>query len=220
MKYIIMCGGNYPHWEVPRQLTKIHGEPLVARTIRLLRSKGVELSDIFISSNDDRFGQFGVVLLKHENGFIYGRGKVADKNYWLDAFYPTDEAACYLFGDVFFSEFCIASIVNYQPGEDIMFFASAYCHGQGYPKPWAEPFAFKVWNQKRFKEGIALAKLYQDQGKFRRRPVSWELWQVLKGTKLNEIAINYQVIDDYSCDIDQYGDIAAIERFKKIHERT
>lgn len=214
MKYIIMCGGNYPHWETPRQLVKIHGEPLVERTIRLLRSKGVK--DIAITSHDARFEAFGVPVLHHENKYDYSDN---GKSYWLDAFYPTDEPACYLFGDVFFSDFCIASIVNYQPGEDIMFFASAYCNGKGYAKPWAEPFAFKVWNQKRFQEGIALAKYYQDQGLFKRRAVSWELWQVLKGTRINEIAVNYQVIDDYSCDIDQHGDIAQIERFRNIHER-
>lgn len=215
MKYIIMCGGIYPHWETPRQLTEIHGEAIVARTIRLLRSKGVE--DIAITAQDARFENFGVPVLHHENKYDYSDN---GKSYWLDAFIPLDEPACYLMGDVFFSEFCIASIINYQQGEDIMFFASAFCHGKGYPKPWAEPFAFKVWNQKRFQEAISLAKMYQDQGKFRRRAVSWELWQVIKGTKLNEIAINYQVIDDYSCDIDQVGDIAQIERFKKIHERS
>lgn len=215
MKYIIMCGGIYPHWETPRQLTEIHGEAIVARTIRLLRSKGVE--DIAITAQDARFENFGVPVLHHENKYDYSDN---GKSYWLDAFIPLDEPACYLMGDVFFSEFCIASIVNYQQGEDIMFFASAFCHGKGYPKPWAEPFAFKVWNQERFKEKIAETKYLQDQGKFRRRAVSWELWQVIKGTKLNEIAINYQVIDDYSCDIDQVGDIAQIERFKKIHERS
>lgn len=214
MKYIIMCGGNYWNWETPRQMTEIHGEPLVARTIRLLKSKGIPQEDIFISSNDDRFGKFGVVLLKHDNGFIYGRDKVEDKNYWVDAFYPTDEPACYLMGDVFFSEFCIATIVNYQQGEDIMFFASAYCNGKGYSKPWAEPFAFKVWNQQRFKEAIAETKALQDKGAFRRRPVSWELWQVIKHTKINEIAINYVTIDDFSCDVDQFEDIAKLQKIK------
>lgn len=213
MKYIIMAGGDYPNWETPRQLTKIHGEALVARTIRLLRSKGVK--DIAITAQDARFENFGVPVLHHENGFVCGKVKVEDKNYWVDAFIPLDEPACYLMGDVFFSEFCIATIVNYQQGEDIMFFASAYCNGKGYSKPWAEPFAFKVWNQQRFKEAIAETKALQDRGAFRRRPVSWELWQVIKHTKINEIAINYVTIDDYSCDIDQYEDIAKLERVKE-----
>lgn len=211
MKYIIMCGGDYPRWETPRQLTEIHGEPIVARTIRLLTEQNVPKEDIFISSLDDRFGQFGVVLLKHENNYHWGDH---GKSYWVDAFYPSEDPVCYLMGDVFFSPFAIASIVNYQPGEDIMFFASGYCNGKGYAKPWAEPFGFKVFNQARFKEAIAITKAYQDRGMFRRRPVSWELWQVIRGTKLNVIAMDYFIIDDYSCDIDEHEDIAKYERLK------
>ena len=64
MRYIIMCGGDYYRWETPRQLLKINGEPIVARTIRLLKENGVE--DIAISSNNVEFSKFGVseVLLK------------------------------------------------------------------------------------------------------------------------------------------------------------
>ena len=40
MKYIIMCGGQYG-WETPRQMTEIFGDPVVARTIRLLRQEDV-----------------------------------------------------------------------------------------------------------------------------------------------------------------------------------
>ena len=41
MRYIIMCGGRYQQWQTPRQLIKIRGEPIVARTIRLLRENGI-----------------------------------------------------------------------------------------------------------------------------------------------------------------------------------
>lgn len=209
MKYIIMCGGVYPKWETPRQLTEIHGEPLVARTIRLLYENGVD--DIAITAQDERFEQFGVPVLHHENGYVWGDDGTAKPSYWVDAFYPTDEPVCYLMGDVFFSPFAIASIVNYT-GEDIMFFASAICNGKGYIKPWAEPFAFKVWNQKRFRDCINQTKILQDQGAFRRKPVSWELWQVIKGTQLNVIIINYHNIEDYTCDIDSPEDAKRIEQ--------
>lgn len=209
MKYIIMCGGIYPKWETPRQLTEIHGEALVARTIRLLKENGI--NDIAITSHDERFEQFGVPVLHHENNFI---SEDEGETYWVDAFYPTDDPVCYLFGDVFFSPKAIRTIVNYQPGEDIMYFASAYCNGKGYIKPWAEPFAFKVWNQTRFKESIAITKAYQDKEMFIRRPIAWELWQVIKGTPINEIAINYQVIDDYTCDVDGPEDAKRLNLFK------
>lgn len=208
MKYIIMCGGTYPHWETPRQLLVVHGEPLVARTIRLLRENGI--SDIAITAQDERFNQFGVPVLHHDNKYIYGKDRIEDHSYWVDAFYPSDEPICYLMGDVFFSPFAISSIVNYK-GEDIMFFASAYCNGRGYTKPWAEPFAFKVWNQIKFRDKIEQTKRLQDQGAFRRKPVSWELWQVIQGTTLNVIMMDYYAIDDYTCDVDSSEDAKRIE---------
>ena len=83
MKYIIMCGGNYTRFEKPKQLTEIDGEPLVARTIRLLREAGVE--DIAISSNDARFEAFGLPVLHHENGWTV-RGSEDCDGWWVDCF--------------------------------------------------------------------------------------------------------------------------------------
>lgn len=211
MKYIIMCGGAYPRWEAPRQLTEIHGEPIVARTIRLLKENGID--DIAITAQDERFEQFGVPVLHHENSYIWGKDRIEDHSYWVDAFYPTDDPVCYLMGDVFFSPFAIKSIVEYT-GQDIMFFASGMCNGKGYTKPWAEPFAFKVWNTEKFKDRIQQTKYLQDQGAFRRKPVSWELWQVIQGTMLNVIAMDYFVIDDYTCDVDSPEDAKKLELIK------
>lgn len=211
MRYIIMCGGTYPKWETPRQLTEIHGEPIIARTIRLLKENGID--DIAITAQDKRFNQFGVPVLHHENKYIWGKDAIEDHSYWVDAFYPTDDPVCYLMGDVFFSPFAIKSIVEYT-GQDIMFFASGLCNGKGYTKPWAEPFAFKVWNTEKFKDRIQQTKYLQDQGAFRRKPVSWELWQVIQGTRLNVIAMDYYAIDDYTCDVDSPEDAKRIELIK------
>jgi molybdopterin-guanine dinucleotide biosynthesis protein A len=72
MKYIIMCGGTYRTFQTPRQLTEIDGEPIIVRTLRLLREHGVD--DIAISSNDSVFEQFGVPVLRHIfNHVIFSR---------------------------------------------------------------------------------------------------------------------------------------------------
>ena len=109
MKYIIMCGGTYKEWDTPKQLIKICGEPIVARTIRLLRENGID--DIAISSNNRVFEQFGVPVLKHDNPFV-SMPNNNPKGYWVDAFYPTEFPVCYLLGDVVFSSEAIATIVN------------------------------------------------------------------------------------------------------------
>ena len=195
-----MCGGKYGGWKTPRQLTKINGEPIVARTIRLLKQAGIE--DIAISTNHEGFDDLGVEILHHENDF-----GISKKSYWLDAFYPTDEEVCYLFGDVVFSKQAIDTIINVET-DDIQFFASAPPFAPEYPKRWAEPFAFKVVNQKHFRDAIEDAKMYFNCGLFRRNPIAWELWQVIKKTELNVIDYtNYVVINDKTCDIDKEGDI-------------
>ena len=210
MKYIIMCGGNYSTWKEPKQLTKIKGEPIVERTIRLLREHGVD--DIYISSNDDRFETFGVPVLKHENSFRVENGNCSGD--WVDAFYPMEGPCCYLFGDVVYSPEAIRKIVDRNPtGEVADFFASAPPFSPRYLKPWAEPFAFKVWMSFSFREAIKRTKELKSSGMFRREPIAWELWQVIKGTPLNEIVYtNYTVINDYTCDVDRPKDAAEIER--------
>lgn len=210
MNYIIMCGGTYDKWDTPKHLTELKGEPLVARTIRLLKENGV--TDIAISSNNELFEQFGVPVLKHENPYrlpLEGRATSP----WLDAFYPMNEPVCYIFGDVVFSPDAIKAIVN-KDTKDIDFFASAKPLPKIYPKHWAEPFAFKVADTKLFFTAITTTKLYDKEGCFNRQPVSWELWQVIKDTPLNKVDYtNYTVINDYTCDIDCPEDIKLFERF-------
>lgn len=212
MKYIIMCGGVYREWDKPKQLLKINGEPIVARTIRLLKEAGVE--DIAISSNNEAFDYFGVPRLEHFNSYD-ATGYNNFKGYWCDAFYPTDAQACYIFGDVVFSPEAIRTIVATQT-DDIEFFASAPPFAKNYMKPFAEPFALKVRNQKHLRYSIAITKQYADAGMFARKPIMWELWQVIKGTPINRIDYtNYIVINDWTCDIDYPGEVTQFERILK-----
>lgn len=192
MKYIIMCGCK-PDNPSPKHLVVKDGEELVARTIRLLRQEGVE--DIAISTNNSIFEKFGLEILKHKNDYY-------DGSYWVDGFYPTEEPVCYVFGDVFFSEEAINKIVTTET-EDVMFFASAPPFPPSYPKEWAEPFAFKVVNQTHFREAIEEVKALCDRGRFTRHPIAWELWQVIAHTPINFIHLNYAVINDYTCDVDE-----------------
>lgn len=208
MKYIIMCGGTYKKWETPRQLFPINGEPIVARTIRLLRENGVE--DIAISSNNPIFEKLGVPVLKHENSMVVSE-TLNVSGYWVDAFYPTDEPVCYLLGDVVYSPEAIKTIIETET-DDIEFFASSPPFAPEYIKPWAEPFALKVINTDHLKHAISLTKQYADQGLFKRHPIAWELWQVIQATPLNYINYeNYTKINDYTCDIDYQDDAVLFE---------
>ena len=206
MRYIIMCGGNYRRWEKPRQLTEIKGEPIVARTIRLLRENGV--NDIAISSNNSVFAEFDVPLLSHDNDWTVSKEVKATSGTWLNAFYFTPYPVCYIFGDVVFSPNAIKKIVE-TPTDDVEFFASAPPFSIDYFKPYAEPFAFKVVDTEHFKFAVRLAKRFEQEKRFKRDPIAWELWQVIKQTPLNQIDYtNYIAINDYTCDIDAPEDIS------------
>lgn len=213
MKYIIMCGGNYKNWETPRHLSKINGEILVARTIRLLKENGIE--DIAITSKDKRFDNFGVPRLEHENNFEC-EGKKVIKGYWVDAFYPTEEPVTYLYGDVYYSENCIKTIINTKT-DDVLFFASTIPCRKDYFKMWEEPFAFKVVNQKRFRSAIELCKCLKDKGKTNRDPISWELYRVLNDIDINKHRIRggFIAINDVSTDLDYIEDKTQLEEILK-----
>lgn len=206
MKYIIMAGGTYGKY--PKQLLKVMGERIIERTIRLLRAYGVK--DIAISTNNPIFYCTNVPILKHDNDFVYGK----NTHSWLKAFYPTNEPSCYIFGDVYFSEDAIRQIVQTET-ESIQFFASAPPFSDRYTKTWAEPFAFKVMDPELFFQKIEECHKYDLEGRFHREAVSWELWQVIKGTPLDVIDYtNYVAINDYTCDID--NEVEAIEFERKV----
>lgn len=212
MKYIIMCGGNYKHWETPRHLSIVKGETLVARTIRLLRENGI--TDIAISTHNPIFEQFGVPLLKHDNLYEAMNSKIEEGN-WFNCFYPTEEPACYMFGDVYFSDEAVKTIVETET-DDIEFFGSKPPFADNYIKTHEEPFALKVVNQKHLREAIEKTKQLEKEGKFWRKPIMWELWTVIKDTPLqvrpDEYPAEYTVINDYTCDIDWKADIINLER--------
>lgn len=204
-----MCGGSYSAWDTPRQLLPVRGEPIVARTIRLLRESGAD--DIAISTNDERFEALGVPILRHDNDMrVEGEAVIGC---WANAFYPTEEPACYLMGDVIYSPEAIDKIVK-TPTDSIRFFASAPPFALKYIKNWAEPFAFKVEDQRRFRAAVAFVIANAETGIFRRPPIAWELWQVIRGKDVREIDYHsYDVINDYTCDVDYPSDIGQIERF-------
>ena len=207
-----MCGGVFDKRRDLRQLIEVNGEPLVARTIRLLRNAGV--TDIAISSNREEFEQFGVPVLHHENSLNVYAENIGE---WLDCFYPTEESVCYIFGDVLFSSDAISRIVGYGYSvatQGIQFFASAPPFAKEYIKEYAEPFAFKVFNPKIFFKYVELTKQYEQQRKFARKPaIAWELWQVITGEELNHINYaTYCAINDYTCDVDS---VEELEKFRK-----
>ena len=232
MKYIIMCGGNYPKFEKPKQLIKVNNEVLVERTIRLLKEN--EIEDIAICTNSDKFDYLGLPILKQHNEYICGNENENKKSEycWLNAYYPTEDPACYLHGDVYFSPEAIKTIVNTKV-KDTMFFCT-YDWSDGVKDrrnyKGREPFAYKVENQKLFRNAINDLLKMVDEGKFANGlpPICWHLYRYLnnkdinyqtkKWTEINNIFQDegdYIVINDYTTDVDQPEDVEVLEEWLK-----
>lgn len=205
---IIMCGGIYQKFKEHKALSKINNEPLVARTIRLLKENNID--DIYISSNEEIFDNFGVPRLEHNNTYKQVNGK--QEGYWLDAYFPTDKTCIYLHGDVYYSEDAIKKILNYNPKVNTMI-GNQWALNENHDKV-GEPFGWIIVDQKSFREAIDKTKKLQDEGKCDRMPVSWELYQVLNGHDVNGFDIStdtYLPISDITDDIDYPEQIKRLE---------
>lgn len=198
-KIVIMCGGYYENFKEHKALSVINGEPLVARTVRLLKENGIKT--VFISSNDDRFSEYGYVI-KHPNSYRYEDGIV--KGYWVDAYYPTEAPTIYLHGDVYYSEEAIKKILNLNPKVNTMI-GNKWALNENHNKV-GEPFGWIIVDQEKFRNAINECKRLQDESKIERGyAISWELYEVLNGYNVNDFIIDeetYLVIDDETDDVD------------------
>lgn len=211
-----MAGGEYQDFETPKQLTIINGECLADRTIRLLRENDID--EIYISSNDKRFDNCDAPRLKHPNSY-----KVVDgvqSGYWLDAFYPyfkPSDKVCFMFGDVYYTEDGIKTIIDYECDKNTLFGTSDAKNKQH--ENWGEPFAYKVVDYETFMKGVDAVKKMQNEGKTNRMPIVWELYRYLNGLDINVQQVldeTYVCIDDGTMDVDDMNKVEMLrERFGK-----
>lgn len=214
MKYVILAySDNVEPFYMPRQLETVNGEPLIKRTIRLLRENGIR--DIYITSGDSRFDGLGAVrYVPKYNDYRPREGK----GYWLSAF-PVElltEPIAFLLGDVYYSEAAIKTIVE-NDTDSVLFFCSYKNTDPRYIKHHDEPFGFKVADCELFKEHIARVKRMFDEGKTRRHPIAWELYRSINGIDVNmhEMRGNYIAINDETADIDTLPDLEKLRLMER-----
>ena len=208
-RYIILANCSVG-FEIPRQLIEINGEPLIKRTIRLLKENGIK--DIIISSNNDKFDGLGV---ERHSPLYNDYNQVDPKSHWLKAF-PIelmDEPVVYLFGDVYYSESAIKTIIK-EDNNDILFFCTYNNKSPFYIKEHDEPLAFKVHDFDKFKKHINRLIEMWNNNETIRRPITWELYRSINGLDVNvhKMTGNYIAINDESCDIDTIDDIKNLKR--------
>ena len=195
MKYIIMAAGEGKRWSnylgIPKHLVEIGGETLLGRTTRLLKENGIE--DYEITAHDERYAKYGKVV------------KQSDNDCEVDRFEHQDEPCCYLYGDVYYTEEAIRTIIDAWV-EDVMFLGS----GQ-------EIFAVKVKDLALFYGHKDRVKRLYLEGKIG-RCIGWEVYRSIMGNPLDKHWINgrYVYIEDDTDDIDYPEDY---EKFKARREK-
>ena len=205
-KYVILAYSNDKTLDIPRQLVEIDGEPILKRTIRLLKENGVK--DIIVTGH---YKDLGVETYNTDkNDFDY----IERTGYWLNAFsYELmNEPVCFIWGDVYFSEEAIKTIVETETDENL-FFCSYNNHNKKYIKEHDEPFAYKIVDTDLFKKHIEIVKRLYDEGKTCRHPIVWEVYRSMNGLDVNEhkMTTNFVAINDITCDIDGAEDVNKIK---------
>ena len=204
-KYVILAYSNDKTFDMPRQLVEINGEPILKRTIRLLKENGIE--DIIVTGKDKRYKELGVTVYDSKsNDFDY----IKRTGYWLNAFdYDLmNEPVCFIWGDVYFSEEAIKTIVNTETNKNL-FFCSYNNKSTQYIKHHDEPFAYKVIDTDEFKKHIEICKKAKDNKIAQREPIIWEVYRSMHYIDINThtMTTDYVAINDITCDIDGQRDL-------------
>ena len=195
MIYVIMAAGDGKRWNnylgVPKQLVEINGETLLKRTTRLLKENGID--NYIITGKDERFRKYGRLVTQSHNDCE------------VDRFEFFSEPVCYLYGDVYYSENAIKTIINAEV-EDILFLGSQ-----------VEIFAVKVEDLNLFYKHKNRVKRMYLNGEIG-RCIGWEVYRSLHGIAFNEhiISSRYKIIEDETDDIDYPEDY---EKFKEKREK-
>lgn len=207
---IIMCGGKYKQFEHHKAFSKIRGEVLIERTIRLLEENNV--NEWYISTNNPDFEKYGHII-HHDNNYE----EITEwehKGYWVDAYYPTDKPTIYLHGDVYYTDEAMRKILNLNPSVNTLI-GNEVARNKEHLN-WGEPFGWIIVDQKLFRNAINKAKQLQDEHKLERGfALSWEVYRIHYGLDPNKMYIlddSYLSIDDKTIDVDKPEQIEMINK--------
>lgn len=220
MRAIIICAGEAKRWGdylgVPKHLIQINNEPLLHRTVRLLRENGTD--EIYIVSKPDpRYWVPGTVQYKPE--LNYQSNADADKFLSSKSLWSDTGRTVVFYGDVFFTDEAMTTICSYEGREWTLF-----CRPKGSDytgTPWGECFAQSFYPEHLRAHEAALhriARLYKRR--LINRCGGWEHYRAMIGLPDNKIRSkimkeNHVVINDFTDDFDYPEDYQRfIERYK------
>ena len=119
MKYVVMADGKGTRWNnymnIPKHLVKVDGETIIGRTVRLLNEYD-DSAEVIVTSHDPRYEFEGATRYEPINNVL----EIDRFTYEL-----IENNMCFLYGDTYYTEDAIKSIVNTKTDE-LLFFGNKY----------------------------------------------------------------------------------------------
>ncbi|MDP8052303.1 hypothetical protein QJU23_07695 [Pasteurella atlantica] len=193
MKYIIMADGNGTRWNnslgIPKHLIKINDEVILHRAVRLIKKFDAS-AEIIITSHDERYEVEGATRYEPKNNVLE-----------LDRFTEEliEDNICFIYGDTYYEDSDMKSIVEHCFNEDIMFYGNK-----------KSIVAIKINNSQIFQQHINNVRelfLSKDISKC----IGWQVYaSYVNGDFENkEIKYNFVTLDDKTTDFNSYEDYVA-----------
>ncbi len=185
MRFVIMADGQGTRWNnymgVPKHLALVDGEPVLGRTVRLLRETAAD-SEIIITSHDPRYEFDGATRHEPENNV-----------YEIDRF--TTELVCddmcFLYGDTVYDRDVLADIAA-SDVNDILFYGNS-----------KSVVAVRIGDAEFFRKHFNRVRNLFIEGEIEKCK-GWQIYQSVTGQDLTEkpvIGDKFVVVDEKTTDI-------------------
>jgi MobA-like NTP transferase domain len=223
MRAIVIAAGEATRWKnylnVPKHYLQIDGEPIIERTVRLLRENGV--GDIHVVSKE--------YCVPHCYNFRpklnYEQNADADKFLSSKELWNRNGRTVVFYGDVFFTEESMNTIVGFENDEWTLFCRPDRSRITG--RRWGECFAQSFYATEISRHEKALHRIVRLYKKgVIKRCGGWEHYRAMVGRPDDEIrsphimTTNYFTIDDFTEDFDFPTDYDSfIEKFRRHQSR-
>jgi len=206
MRAIIIAAGDATRWgnhlNTKKHFVKVDNEPIIHRTVRLLTERGV--SDIYIVGPDE--GEYKIpntqLFIPTKNSNNHG----VDKFLNSEELWSKEDRTVVLYGDVFFTDAAMDSIVNYTDSNWTLFcrFTNSMLTGSTYGECFAQSF---YPNEIEIHKEKLLLVVESVNSRHLKKSGGWEHYRAMNnivGRELRQHNIyeKYFIIDDWTEDFD------------------
>lgn len=205
-RIIITAAGQQTRWNrhlgVSKHMALVRGEPIIHRTIRLLHDR--QQTDIILIAYDEAFGFDGVTVTPPSWSSTLPNTGIGISSRWWSG----DSRTVILFGDVFFTEPALDTILAARP-QTVLWFGRSHPLKSG--SHWKELFAlsFMPFAHIFFHTHIRYVRHMRER-LGRSNEGGWLLYRSMQGldlsTDMPRVTTNFVEIDDETTDFDSPAD--------------